>query len=239
MKKRMILGLCVFALMGWLAVGPAHAQETGKISVFAGYSYQLDNLGGNNCSFSYDCANGSLGIHGYTAAVTYNFTKNIGFEANLAGHNGGGVIAMYGPTSQYTGDSERQTQDIYTYTFGPKVTLPVGNFSLFTHFLVGAMHANLSDTATCVPSTGVDGNTCSSVNAYTAHASGNGMAFKTGAGADWNHGRWGLRILEVDYIHGSTTLAGSYAYNDNASQAYTNGATANNFELSTGFKFNF
>src|ERR1019366_1412959 len=92
MKKHLVMGFFIFALIGFLAVGSAQAQDTGKIGVFAGYSYGNSGLGANsnNCAFSWNCTSGSLGLHGYTLAVTYKLNKTIAFEANLAGHNGGG-----------------------------------------------------------------------------------------------------------------------------------------------------
>src|SRR5580704_8589644 len=161
MKKQLMLGVLLFALMGILGTAPAHAQDMGKFSIFGGYSYGLNNLVSNNCFFSDYCDSGSMGMHGYTAAVTYNFAKNIGIEANFSGHNGGGVTYSYTPTVNDNGYSESQNQDIYTYTFGPKITLPLGNFALFTHFLVGGMHADLGDAETCTSSTGGE-QTCSS-----------------------------------------------------------------------------
>ncbi len=179
-----------------------------------------------------------MGMHGYTASVTYNFAKNIGIEANFAGHNGGGVTYSYSPTTNDNGYSESQNQDIYTYTFGPKITLPLGNFALFTHFLVGGIHADLGDVETCTSATGSESETCSSENYYTAKARGNGMAFKTGAGVDWNHHRWGIRILEVDYVHASASFTGTEGCSG-CSTTETAPSSANNFELSTGFNVNF
>ncbi len=65
MKKHLLVGFFVLALMTCLAVGPAQAQDTGKISIFGGYSYQINNLGANlvqpnvewhfGCFFSNNC----------------------------------------------------------------------------------------------------------------------------------------------------------------------------------------
>jgi hypothetical protein len=241
MKKRIELGLFALVLMACVAVGPAQAQDTGKVSILVGYSYQLNNLGNdlmapNLCVFSSNCVPTELGQQGYSFAATYNFNKNIGLEANFTGHNGGANVFSFPASSANNGDLERQTQDLYTYTFGPKVTLPVGNFSLFSHFLVGGMHSHIGDTETCIPSTG-GGATCSSTVLFSANANGSGMAFKTGGGLDWNHGRWGIRILEVDYVHGAVSITGT------CSSCFGTPDTiptwANNFQLATGLTFNF
>lgn len=247
MKKQILFAILMLAMIGCLAIAPAQAQDTGKIGIFAGYSYGTSNFGlnANNCYTTWNCEAASIGMHGYAVAVSYNFNKNIGFEANFGGHNGGGFIYNQVATINNQGYQEKQTQDIYTYTFGPKLTLPVGNFSIFTHALVGAMHAHEADLATCSSVTG--GPTCSSsyVNGVemTNTGAGTGMAFKTGGGVDWNHGRWGIRILEVDFVHATvpTTISNSPYWSTPAYTPYLNTVTlgANNFEMSTGITFNF
>lgn len=230
MKKQSLFGVFAFALMICLGGASAHAQETPKISIFGGYSYGLNNLGQNTCFFT--CGQGASGLHGYAASATYNVTKNIGFEATFSGHNGSPILASEAPTSTSNGFEERSAQDVYTYTFGPKVTLPIGNFAAYTHFLVGAMHAHQAFTDACVPATG---STCSGTPDI-ANFKGTGMAFKTGAGLDWNHGRWGLRILEVDYVHSSIAASGTCSPSCGSSISLNAGA--NNFELATGVTFN-
>jgi hypothetical protein len=214
-----------------LAGASAYAQETPKISVFGGYSYQLNNLGQNTCFFT--CGEGASGLHGYAASATYNATKNIGLEANFSGHNGSPLLASEAPTSSNNGYVEHSGQDIYTYTFGPKLTLPIGHFAAYTHFLVGGMHAHQAFNEVCVPATG---STCSGTP-NTANFKGTGMAFKTGAGLDWNRGRWGIRVLEVDYIHSSVWATGTCS--SGCGPAISLNLGTNNFELATGLTVNF
>ncbi len=230
MKKQMVVGLFVCALMGILTTVPARAQDNqeGKISVFAGYSYGTNNFG---CDFDFGCS--SSGLHGYGAAVAYNFNKNIGLEANFSGHNGSSTVYNQPPTVNSNGEKETVGQDLYTYTFGPKLTLPVGNFALFTHFLVGAAHIHESGMDKCILSTGGE---TSCFNTDFVNLRGTGMAFRTGGGVDWNHGRWGIRILEVDYIRNQAFVTETCS-GCNAPENFTVGA--NNFELSTGVKVNF
>jgi hypothetical protein len=242
MKKQILFPILMLAMIGCLAIAPAQAQDTGKISIFGGYSYASNNfeLTNNtyNCNYTYNCVDGTMGMHGYTLAVTYNANKNIGFEANITGHNGGADLYDYPATSTNYGYAEGQKQDLYTFTFGPKFTLPVGNYSLFTHVLVGAMRAHIADAATCTPPIG-SSSTCGTPVYYNANAKGTGMAVKTGGGIDWNHGHMGVRILEVDFVHSMVPLAGNYSNSGGTVYPYNMTSGANNFELSTGFTFNF
>jgi Outer membrane protein beta-barrel domain len=228
MKKQVLLAVWVIGIMFGLAGAPAQAQD-GKVSLFGGYSYGTNNFG---CNSDFNCS--PTGLHGYNASVTYNFNKHIGLEGNFSGHNGSSTTYSTPVTTTSNGYSEVISQDLYSYTFGPKLSLPVGNFSLFTHFLVGAAHVRVGDTYTCISS---GGGTCSK-NVYNVH--GNGMAFKTGGGVDWNHGRWGVRILEVDYLRdqiSANETASCSNYTCTSPSSFT--ASANNFELSTGVIFHF
>jgi hypothetical protein len=228
MKKQVLLAVWVIGIMFGLAGAPAQAQD-GKVSIFGGYSYGTNNFG---CNFSYNCI--STGLHGYNASVTYNFNKHIGLEGNFSGHNGGSTTYNSPVTSTSDGYNEVTSEDLYSYTFGPKLSLPVGNFSLFTHFLVGAAHVRVGDKYTCTLS---EGGTC---YGYASNAHGNGMAFKTGGGVDWNHGRWGVRILEVDYVRDQLSANATVSCsNSNCPSPVSFTASANNFEMSTGVIFHF
>jgi hypothetical protein len=94
------------------------------------------------------------------------------------------------------------------------------------------MHSHQESTDICIPAT-TPGSTCSGTPDTTV-LKGSGMAFKTGAGLDWNHGRWGIRILEVDYVHGSTSATCSLG----CTPVIGLNLGANNFELATGLTFN-
>ncbi len=222
MKKQGWFILLVLGLVICITSAPAHAQD-GKFSLFAGYSY-----GTNDAYRLIDPA-----LHGYSAGVAYNFNKHIGLEANFSGHNGSPLIDSEPATSTENGYNDFTDQDEYIYTFGPKLSLPVEHFTLFTHFLVGGVHEHVGFTDKCVQSSGSD-STCSTTPSSDS-SRGNGFAFKTGGGVDWNHGFWGIRILEVDYIHGDLllheTCTGCTPYNFSS--------TFNNFELATGVTFNF
>ena len=146
MKIRSLLCVSILALAVLIISVPAKAQE-GKFNIFGGYSF-----GTNNFANEID-----PGLHGYALSAAYNFNKYIGLEANFSGHNGTSTLDSETPTSNDNGRKTVAGEDIYTYVFGPKLTLPVGNFSLFTHILVGGSHVHVGGTDKCVPEIGNSG----------------------------------------------------------------------------------
>jgi hypothetical protein len=236
MKIRVLLCMSVLALLICATTAPANAQDN-RFNVFAGYTFGTNNFA---CSLAFELACGigivDPGLHGYTAAFAYNFNNHIGLEANFSGHNGTTTLLTDQPTSSFEGENAVISQDLYTYVFGPKLSLPVGNFVLFTHFLVGASHSHEGGTDVCIPATGGDP---SCFISSSIRGSSNGMAFKTGGGVDWNHGHWGIRILEVDYSHNQIYGTTTETCSDCSNQPASGDSSWNAFELSTGVTFNF
>jgi len=227
MKKQVLIGFLAVGLLICLTGAPAHAQD--KVDVFAGYSVGTTNFGCISSS-CYDPA-----IHGYAAAFAYNFNRHIGLEANFSGHNGTSTLDHEPATSTSDGYTDSVRQDAYFYTFGPRLTVPVGRFSIFGHFLVGAAHIHEGLQYMCLPSTGSE--SCGTPDNY--HITGNGFAFKTGGGVDWNHGHWGIRILEVDFIRTEFQVTEIENCSECSTTPYTYPVPGSNFELSAGIKFNF
>lgn len=225
MKIKSLLCVSILALAVLIVGAPAKAQDS-KVTVFGGYSF-----GTNNFSNEVD-----PGLHGYALSAAYNFNKYIGLEANFSGHNGTSTLYSEAPTSGNNGYKDVAGEDIYTYVFGPKLTLPLGNFSLFTHILVGGSHVHAGGTDKCVPEVG-NSSSCSGNPVQFFRASGSGMAVKTGGGVDWNHGRWGIRILELDYVHSQVFVTDSETCS--GCQTYGNDGSWSGVELSTGVTFHF
>lgn len=153
-------------------------------------------------------------------------------EATFTGHNGSSTPDTEAATSSYSGFIDKINGSNYLYTFGPRLAVPAGNFSLYSHFLVGATHVHENFTDTCLPS---EGEGCGDPNPETGSFYGTGFAFKTGGGVDWHHGSWGIRILEVDYIHTQVPMTVS------TNEEYGNESfdlPGNSFELATGITFN-
>lgn len=230
MRKPSVVVGFVLALMLCLSTAPAYAQ---KFDVFGGYSFSTNNsnFGSNYASLSSSTFNPlGYGLHGYNVAAVYNFDPHIGIEANFAGHNGN--TTLYSDiTGTINTDTVKSQMDSYYTVFGPKLTQPVGNFQLFGHVLVGVNwnHVSSVESGTdCDSSTG----TCNPIKDTSR-----GFAFVGGGGVDWTHGMWGIRILEVDFVHNSGNV--SETYPDYPGETWTSPVTRNNISLSTGIVFHF
>jgi opacity protein-like surface antigen len=235
MRKHAWLGVLVLGFLVCLVSAPAHAQDS-KVNLFAGYVFGTNTA----CEFE-DCCNCDPLLNGYAAAFAYNFNKHIGLEADFTGQNGTSTTFSEAATSDENGETEVLRQDIYTYTFGPKLSQPLGNFTLFTHFLVGAGHIHQGFSDNCLPETGETGSCVDDpgpVTEDTSGSKGTGFAYKVGGGVDWNHGAWGIRILEVDFVHVEDTTTIKETDEGTNETPFTEPQSANNFQLATGITFN-
>ncbi len=213
-----------------VCVASRASAQTTRFNVFGGYSYgtssaNLPDEAPFNLTFP-------TSLNGYSAAFTFNLNNHLGLEANFTGYNGSPTFASELPTTE-DGYRDFDNQSVYVYTFGPRLSQNLGDFTVFTHFLVGGTHANHTLKEACIPGTS---DTCGTPNPEVVFSqTGSGFAFKTGGGVDWNHGRWGIRILEVDYVH-SQMLS---AFTGEEAPISGFATTGNNFELTTGITFNF
>jgi len=222
-SKRAILGLAGLGLAVGLSGGVASAQD--KMEVFGGYSYGTNGI---STYCDYGC---TTGLHGYATGFAYNFNPYLGMEGAFTGHSGSNTVYSELPTTNNTGENETQSQALYVYTFGPRLTLATRDFSLYTHLLVGGIHTSGNYADNCIPATGSSGCWSDETGTY----SGSGFAVRVGGGVNWRHGAWGIRILGLDYVHGSvpiertSNLYGTYNYPSSGSA----------FEMVTGVTFNF
>ena len=218
MKKHMMSGVLVLGMLLCLSGAPAQAQGVPKIDIFVGYSYLVNNIN------SLD-----PGIHGYALSGVYNFNRHIGFEAAVTGNHGNSITFQNIQPANHFSDIENVHQDVVTAVFGPKLTQPVGNFDLFAHFLVGVMHQREG---------GEDVEVCTGCT--TSHFGGDATTFgmKVGGGVDWNHGRWGIRILELDFVHGAGE-ANFLCTGCGAGATNTGELSSPDVQLAAGVKFRF
>lgn len=226
-KKTWVSLAVVIALFLSFGGSIAKAQDS-KMDVFGGYSFATGNCF-NACDID------DPGFHGYALAYAYNLNRHIALEANFSGHNGTETTYSYAPTTDSTGYQYQSNVNIYTYTFGPRFSIPVGSFTLFSHILVGAAHLNSTETDTCLPATGSDEEGCGNPSKYHYVYNGSGFATKIGGGVNWNHKRWGIRILEADFVHGEVSTKERY----DGGNSYQYVSSGSGFELATGVTFNF
>jgi len=119
--KLLVSLLAVLSLFG----ATAHAQDTPKVDVFAGYSYLQANPGVSGVD--------SFHLQGGSASAAYNFNNWLSGVADFGGYNNGNI--------HNSGASGTLT----TYLFGPRVSYRhLGRFTPFGQVLFGAAHANSS-----------------------------------------------------------------------------------------------
>jgi hypothetical protein len=233
MKNKTWVVSAALVAAGLLGLGgiSARAQETSKIDVSLDYSYIDHNLTGTECgndSFV-DCED--PGLQGFKISAAWNLNNHLGIQCEAAYHAGTHTVYGYDyPTDeeQYT---DRQSDDVTTYTCGPKLTERVGNFELFGTFGAGAMHA--FQAAKEYYSEGED------PIDYESNAKGTIFGLEVGGGVDWVHKHWGLRLLEVDYVQGAGTLNGHCTIDCGAGQTFDGIASAKDLEIAMGVNFRF
>jgi len=134
--KKIVFIVCVI-----LAATLAQAQVPTRGNVFFGYSYS----GGDAVLHSpfFFPASHSTGLNGWEGSLEGKFLPWIGVVADLSGRYGShNVLAC----SIDVCSNLKINVKTYTLLFGPRVSVPVGKFTPFAHFLVGAGHSNNSAT---------------------------------------------------------------------------------------------
>ena len=218
--KTGVFGVVAAALLMCFTGVNARAQGGGD--VFLGYTYMLDNFNANNFCGSSGCFV-DPGRHGYNLAFAWSFNPNIAMEANFSGNHG--TTTVFSSTYGTSSDIGRQSSDVVTALFGPRLTYPIGmtNFGIYTHFLVGVLHDRETFGEQCCT-------TSASVN--TVNFKGTGFGMKVGGGVDWHRGHWGIRILELNYIHGDGQ--GTFTCSGCAGETNSGNGSAKDFQMATG-----
>lgn len=129
----------VFVVCVTLAATLAEAQIPTRGNVFFGYSYS----GGDAVLHSpfYFSQSQSTSLNGWEGSLEGKFLPWIGIVADLSGHYGSKNLPA---CSIDRCSSLNVNVKTYTFLLGPRVSVSVGKFTPFAHFLVGAGHANNS-----------------------------------------------------------------------------------------------
>ena len=115
--QRIVVALFILLLFSSLA----SAQSA---NIFFGYSYAHASLTGAN----------STGLNGWNGSLEGKFLPWVGIAADLGGYYGSQTFPSVGKVNG----------NIYTATFGPQVSVPVGRFTPFAHALIGVGHTSSS-----------------------------------------------------------------------------------------------
>jgi hypothetical protein len=116
--------LTLFSLLLLLPLG-AYAQGG---NVFIGYSY-LNADGADRTNFN-----------GWNGSLEGKFLPFVGVVADLSGYYGKEDLG-FTCLNPCTTPTARQ----YNFVFGPRVSVSVGKFTPFAHYLVGASHISFND----------------------------------------------------------------------------------------------
>lgn len=191
--------LCGVLLL--FSVGASAQEETPKAEVFAGYSYVRGNVGFGIPDFN---------MNGGSASIAYNPNEWLGVVADFGGY--------------HTGDIGGVPVDakMFTYLFGPKISMRHGRWSPFVQTLFGGAHVsgniNVVPAGIVRPQGIVPGFESGSENAF---------AMAIGGGVDVNATRHiGIRVGQVEYL---MTRFGVVNSSD----------TQNNLRISAGIVFRF
>lgn len=112
-----------FVLLLFTAMASAQVPTSGNI--FFGYSYAHASLNGNN----------NVGLNGWNGSLEGKVLPWVGLVADLGGYYGSQNVGPF-----------HVTGNVYTFLFGPQVSVGVGKFTPFAHALFGAGHTSANAT---------------------------------------------------------------------------------------------
>jgi hypothetical protein len=161
-----------FALSGFLLLGLiAQAQIPTSGSIFIGYSY----AGGEvfaPAAPERAAASHSAGLNGWEGSLEGKLFPWVGIVADLSGHYGSHNLEVCSfivpPCSDFKFNAH-----LYTFLFGPRVSIPIGKFTPFAHALLGAGHITSR------------GDSISATDTSLAYAIGGGLDYKLIKGIAW------------------------------------------------------
>lgn len=120
MQKAVVISLILLAFTGLAA-----AQVPTSGNIFFGYSYLRAPLVTNN----------NVSLNGWNGSLEGKFLPWVGLVADLGGYYG----SQTPPTT-----GAKVNGNVYTFLFGPQVSVHVGKLTPFAHALFGAGHTSAS-----------------------------------------------------------------------------------------------
>lgn len=169
-----------FLVLPCLLALPLIAQDTPRVEVFGGYQYLH---AGNIDSFGH-----GANTNGWDTAATVNLNSYLGVTADFSGsYKTANVPGPFGGSNSFQAHVR-----VYTYTFGPVVSLNSGGtLKPFAHVLFGGAHLRPNG---CVIFSGSP-DECGS-------GSYSGFAMMLGGGIDVKAGKSvAIRLVQFDWAH--------------------------------------
>src|SRR3981189_3049298 len=122
------LAVSLVAVLSLFGVS-AHAQDTPKFDIFAGYSYVRNNPSTSGVS--------SFGLNGGSASIAYNAKSWLSGVADFGGYHSGNIL------------NPGKSGTLSTSLFGPRVSVRhFGRVTPFGEVLLGVARADASVAAT-------------------------------------------------------------------------------------------
>jgi len=163
--KRLAL-LCVLAVC---FTGVASAQDMSKIDVFGGYSFAHLSSDGFGINFN-----------GGSGSIAYNANSWLGIVGDFGG---------------YHTNTDGESGNLFTYMFGPRISMRHGKLKPFVQALFGGGH--LTGSGSCSDVVRVQ-----EVSVGCGSVSENSFAMTLGGGLDWAATEHiGIRLAQVEYFH--------------------------------------
>jgi hypothetical protein len=168
--KAVLLCLGTFLLLS----GCSFAQQTPRIEIFGGYSFERISACGSSGSMDFSLCHAEEGTaeannyNGWNAAGTVFAYKFLGFTADLAGHYG--TTGVSGASASFAPFTSR-----YSYMFGPVAAVRNKTYAPFVHVLFGRITNNFGSSY-----------------ANFAWAIGGGIDVAVSR-------RWAVRMVQFDY----------------------------------------
>jgi flagellar motor protein MotB len=179
----------LFGLSAW-------SQDVPKIEVSADYSYfhfQAIDFESNNNLFQYGQ---KYGMEGGGGAFVFNLRgrASVGFKAEFQGYGGETrtITIPAGNPFLPAGGSASVSGDVFTYLFGPQITLSKGKFRPFGEVLVGGAYTDIYKNAV------------NNLNLTGASSAGSNNTFALAAGLGFDIAitrRFAIRPIEIDYVY--------------------------------------
>jgi opacity protein-like surface antigen len=174
--KRMLLVFGAIMLCGI----PVLAQEYPKAELFMGYQWiRFGTAMGGNPNVNFNGGGGS---------IAYNFNPMLGLKAEFTGSGFGDHTV----TSSNGVNTLTRSGNMFTYMFGPQVTLSRGTAQPFGHLLLGGAYSNYYGNVT---------QNIGSTSSTTQDAGKQAFALAFGGGLDVKVSKSiAIRTFQIDYL---------------------------------------
>lgn len=171
MNRTLLILSCSFLL------APSAFAQQNKADAFVGYQFTSFQV-----LHGFAAQPPKVKGNGWDASLSYNIKDWLGLKADFSGSYGSGGTQLgvsNGPAS------------LYTYTFGPTLSVPAKGWKPFAEFLAGGYHNQVQ---------------------YFSNSPAQGLALMAGGGVDEEGGKhFAWRVFEADWL-GFMSGTGIFAY---------------------------